>query len=513
MTLARDISTVGGGTMASRALAYARDAGIAALFGASPLSEAFFAVLQLINFFRRLLAEGALNGAFVPVWLDLKAGADSEASANRFTKRVLLAMFCLTGVAALLVNLFAWQIIAAIAPGFDEGRRELATALLRIAAPYVFFVGLIAVLAAALNAERRVAAVTVSTVTFNVVMVATVAALNAANVNPPDKSLLLAGAIVAAAVLQLGITGIAWLATGKRWRRTSARGPTRTGVFFARVVPALVATGIPQLKLIVATAIVSSSSAAVAWFYYANRLYELPLGVASIAVAAVIVPRIAAAVREGSAGETAAQSRALEIALALTLPAAAGLALLATPIAGGLFQRGAFTAADTAAVAATLVAIATGLPGHALEKVFGAVSFAHDDTHTPMAAALCGLATAIGAGLLLFALYGYIGAAAAIALSAWVDAALLGLILRRRGWLKRDAQAAHRLPRILVAAAIMSAVVFGGALLARSLLPHSALGDLAALALLVPAGIAVYLAALQALGVTALAALMVALRT
>src|SRR3990170_1556369 len=102
MSLARDITTVGGGTLMSRLLAFARDAGLAALLGSGPFSEAFFAVLQVVNFFRRLLAEGALNGAFVPIWLTLREAEDGPANADKFTKRALLAIGCITGVVVLL---------------------------------------------------------------------------------------------------------------------------------------------------------------------------------------------------------------------------------------------------------------------------------------------------------------------------------------------------------------------------------------------------------------------------
>lgn len=160
-------------------------------------------------------------------------------------------------------------------------------------------------------------------------------------------------------------------------------------------MPGLVAAGIPQLKLIAGAMIASSSQAAVSWLYYANRLYELPLGIAAIAIASVIAPRIAATVLGGDDGAIRqAQSRAFEIALGLALPAAAGFAVLAGPIAAGLFERGAFDAHDSAAVAAALAAICAGLPGHVGEKVLGAISFAHKDTRTPMLAALTGLAAA-----------------------------------------------------------------------------------------------------------------------
>ena len=140
MSLARDISTVGGATLMSRLLAYLRDAWIAALLGAGPYSEALFAVLQVVNFFRRLLSEGALNSAFVPIWLKLSSGEDGAGNAARFTWRVLLAMFCIAGFLALLMAFFAPTVITVIAPGFDRGRRSLAAFLLFLVTPYIVLV-------------------------------------------------------------------------------------------------------------------------------------------------------------------------------------------------------------------------------------------------------------------------------------------------------------------------------------------------------------------------------------
>jgi putative peptidoglycan lipid II flippase len=517
MSLARDITTVGGGTLLSRLLAYARDAGIAALLGTGPFSEAFFAILQLINFFRRLLAEGALNSAFVPLWLRLAAAEDGAANANRFTVRTLVTIGCITGIIALGVVALAHPIVAVIVHGFEPGQKQLASLSLVLAAPYIMLAGLIAVMSAALNAERRVIAVTVNTVMFNLVLVVVLALLLVrGNIPPISIGVWLATAIVGAGLIQLLIIGIAWLVSGRRFRRIKQRARDPSGAFFKRALPGLIAAGIPQMKLIAATALVSSSPAAVSWLYYANRLYELPLGVVSVAIAAVIVPRIAAGLHTGDRGAYAqAQSRAYEIALGLALPAATGFALLAPQITGGLFEHGAFGASDTEAVAVALIAICSGLPGHVLEKVFGAVSFANDDTATPMIAALTGLAAAVAGGVLLFPPFGYIGVAAAIAGSGWVGALLLGIVIGRRGWVALDNRGARNLPRIAVATAIMGVAVAAGHHAMTSLapaLPNSTLGRLVLLFILVILGMLIYGTAIDRLGVTRIRGLIAAIR-
>jgi putative peptidoglycan lipid II flippase len=326
---------------------------------------------------------------------------------------------------------------------------------------------------------------------------------------------VLSVAVVFAGAGQLVLVGGAMMRCAARPRRFTVAPSAEVSRFLRQAVPGVVAGGIPQLKLMAGAMVASSSQAAVSWLYYANRLYELPLGVVSIAVAAVMVPMIAASVRTRAEAEiAAAQSRALEIAVALALPSAVAFAILAEPIAGGLFERGAFSPHDTAMVAAALAAISAGLPGHVIEKVFAAVSFAHEDTRTPMVAALCGLATAALGALTLFPIYGHVGIAAAIAGSGWVGASILGIVLARRRWLAFDRATCRRLPLVVLAAALMGIAIFGGHtwLDAAFDITGSAPARLATLAVLVVVGLFIYAAALQLLGVTSLAQIVASVR-
>lgn len=509
MSVARDVTTVGTATLLSRLLGFFRDVGIAALLGAGALADAYFAALQIPNLFRRLLAEGALNSAFVPTWLRVRDEEGPDGS-KRFGEEVLGAMFLVLGIIATLCIAFAPLIVHAIAPGFrsDEPRFAYALEFVRLSVPYVVIAGLVAVSASVLNAERRVAAAALGVVIFNAVLVTAVVAvvLSGTAISAVRAGELLSVSIVLAGIVQFLLVGGAYMRLPVRPRRLMLIPTPRARRFFVQAVPGVVAGGIPQLKLMAGAMVASSSPAAVSWLYYANRLYELPLGVVSIAISAVIVPAIAAGLREaGERGLADAQSRAFEIALGLALPSAVAFAALSEPIAGGLFERGAFGPHDTAMVAAALTAISAGLPGHVLEKVLGAVSFAHEDTRTPMWAALCGLAAAIVGAVTLFPHCGHIGVAAAIAMSGWVGATLLGFILWRRGWLRIDSAARRRLPRILLVTAAMGATIMAGHFLLASYLnvTGSATARVVTLFVLVVAGLGVYVAGLQWLGVAA----------
>jgi putative peptidoglycan lipid II flippase len=173
------------------------------------------------------------------------------------------------------------------------------------------------------------------------------------------------------------------------------------------------------------------------------------------------------------------------------------------PIAGGLFERGAFGPQDTIAVAGALVAISAGLPGHILEKVLAGISFAHEDTRTPMFAALAGLTVATATAILLFPHYGHVGIAAAIAISGWVGATLLSIILYRRGWLVISRGTWRRIAIIVIASAVMGVVILAGYLLIDTNFAASetAFGRIVTLATMVTAGLATYLTCLQLLGI------------
>jgi putative peptidoglycan lipid II flippase len=504
MSLARDVTTVGGATLLSRALGFLRDVVIAAVLGAGTLADAFFIALQIPNLFRRLLAEGALNAAFVPLWLR-RRDEDGGRGARRFSEDVLGTLGATLAAIAVLCAIAAPLLVVLLAPGFAAEPYLYAVYFLRLATPYLAVVALVAVMAATLNAAGRVGAAAYGPVVFNVVMIAAAAGVALAGLgNSPVAGAVLAGAIVVAGIFQLLVVGGAMFALADPPIAPQLSASPDVRRFFRMMLPGVIAAGIPQFTLIAGTIVASSSPSAVSWLTYSYRLYELPLGLVSIAIASVMTPAIAAHVRAGDrASSASAQSRAFEIALGLALPAAVGLALLATPIVAGLFERGAFSAGDTTAVAGALAAIALGIPGHALEKVLASVSFAHEDTRTPMLTALAGLAAAATGAVLLFPIHGHVGIALAVAACGWVSALLLGIVLLRRRLLRVEAGFWRRMALIVLATVLMGIVVeraqawlaifVGGT--------TSPIRSLAVLAILVVGGVAVYAAVLRLSGV------------
>jgi putative peptidoglycan lipid II flippase len=291
-----------------------------------------------------------------------------------------------------------------------------------------------------------------------------------------------------------------------RWPRMSddVRRLIRLGI------PGVIAGGVTQLNIVIGTVIASLQSGAVSHLYYADRVYELPLAIVGIAIGVVLLPDVSRHLRAGNhAAVMDSQNRSLEFAMLLTLPAAVALAVVPTEIVKGLFERGAFTPADTPATAYALAIFALGLPAFVLIKVFSPAYFAREDTATPMRYAVLSLtlntlgSIALFFGFRALGIMPHLGIAVATTLGAWLNAGMLWRTLVARGQFVTDARLARALPLILLASLVMGAALwFAAAGLASWLGAASGLVvRLLALAALVGVGLAVYAAAVFGLGV------------
>jgi len=491
----RSFVTVSSGTLASRLLGFVRDSMVAALLGAGPVADAFLVAFQLVNVVRRLLTEGALNAALVPVWLrlrDTKGAAEAAAFAGKLLGTVSSALIVVIALIALVMPL----VITALAPGF-AGTDALAMAVAdaRLMLPYLAFAGPVTVLMSVMNAQGRFALAAFSPLLFNIALIAVMAALLLWRQDAAHAALILAAVVGIAGLLQLSILML------NRDENTAA--PLRVSFdaemrgFFARAMPGMIANSGPQLLMIAAAVVASSSPSAVSWLYFANRLIELPLGLVGVAMGTVLVRELSHAVQGGDAAAVAhAQSRAIELAAGLALPAMLGLIVLAEPIVRLLFERGAFTAGDTASTARALIWLALGLPAQVLFKALAPAFFAREDTVTPLLAVLKGIVLALAAAYLFGHFFGAEGIAAGVALGAWGSA--LGLVREgaTRFGFAIDAAARGRLPRIVAAALAM-----GAALWLVPIARLQGLAEAACLIAVIAAGVALYGLLLQLSGV------------
>lgn len=494
----KSILTVGGWTMASRVLGFARDMLIAARLGAGPMADAFFVALKLPNLFRRLFGEGAFNAAFVPAFAGTLA-VEGPQAARRLAERMASIMTLWLSFLVLLGILFMPQLMTVLAPGFsaDPAKFTLAVELTRITFPYLLFICLTALVSGVLNGLDRFAAAAAAPVLFNLLSMAALIGLAPFVATPAHA---LAWGVMVSGVVQLGL--VLWAAARAGMALNLLRLPALTPEVrqvLRRMGPGVLGAGVTQLNLAVDVIIASFLPAgAVSYLYYADRVGQLPLGVIGAAVGTALLPLLSRQVRAGeSLSAHRTMNRAMELSLLLCLPAAAGQAMAALPIVDTLFARGAFGVAEAQATAAALAAYALGLPAYVLVKVFAPGFFARGDTAAPVRVGIVAVALNLVLNLLLARFLAHVGVALATALAAWFNALALAFLLARRGQLVLDRRLRRRAPRLLVAAALMAAALWA---LREALYLAPGMPRLGALAVLVAAGAGVYFAAAHALG-------------
>lgn len=437
--LLANLSTVGGFTLISRLLGFARDVVFATHFGAGFGMDAFLVAFKIPNFGRRLFAEGAFSQAFVPVLAEYRA-TRSEAEVRELIARtsgsLAAILFLLTLVGVLLAPVFIWI----FAPGFHANiaKFDLASHLLRLTFPYLLLISLTAFAGAVLNTYGRFGPPAFAPVLLNVAFL--VAALTVAP-TLAHPIYALAGAVLVAGVLQLSAQLPALMRL--RFLVRPALGFSHAGVrrILRLMTPIIFGASTTQINLLIDTVIASFlASGSISWLYYSDRLMEFPLGVFAIALGTVLLPRLS---HHFARGETGHYSTLLDRALRLTLlfmPAAAmGLLALAGPIVATIYGYGHFDVHDVAMARASLMAYAIGLTGFALIKVLAPAYFARQDTRAPVRIGIIAVAVNLALNLVLVlpwaALGGYAphaGLALSTALAALVNATLLWRGLRRR---------------------------------------------------------------------------------
>jgi len=445
---------VGGATLLSRITGFIRDIGIAALLGAGPFAEIFVIAFRLPNLFRRLFAEGAFNAAFVPLF-SARMEQDGRAAALGFAGRIGAVLVTALLVATVLAEIFMPQLVYVLAQGFaaTPEKFDLAVYYARISFPYLACMSLVSLFAAMLNAQGRFLAAALAPVLLNLVLLAALGLAVVLGGMPIDW--LIWGVAVAGPAQLLMVMLAAWRA-GLRLPVTLPRLGPDVRQMFVLAVPGILAAGIGQINLLVGTSIATGQQGAAAWLYYADRLYQLPMGVVGVALSVALLPNLSRLLAAGDTdGARASQTMAVLAAMALTLPAAVGLYVLAQPVISLLFERGAFTAADSRATALAIKAFCFGLPAFVLVKALQPSFFARRDTRAPLIDGAIGVAVNIGFSLTLFPVYGHVAIALATSLAGWVTLGLMLVRLARRSIWRLTWGLAHRLTAQLVAALMM----------------------------------------------------------
>ncbi|MDR3375481.1 MAG: murein biosynthesis integral membrane protein MurJ [Ancalomicrobiaceae bacterium] len=435
----RRLGTVAGYTLLSRVTGAVRDLAFAAVIGAGPMADAFFIALRLPNHFRAIFAEGAFNAAFVPTYNEtLTREGPKEASA--FAGRALSAMIVLQVVLLVLAEIYTDEFLRLTVPGFsrDAHVAALAVGLTRVTFPFLASVTVITVLGAVLNAHGRFAAAAGAPILFNVAVILALPFANLLSAPPyaPAIGVLVSG------VAQIILVQVALRRAGLAFPLLMPRLDREVSTFLKRVGPAIIGSGAAQIAAFADTFLVGGLPyGAASALNYADRLYQLPIGVIGVAMGTVLLPELSKLFASGNIeGARAAQRRAIRWSLILTLPFAALFLVFPSEIVSIVYQRGAFHAADVPRAAATLQAYSIGLIAVVLIRSVVAGFNARGDTRTPMLVAIVVLVFNVTLKVMLTGSIDVAGLAAATSAGAWANFIALVVIDHRRRRLERTTQ-------------------------------------------------------------------------
>ncbi len=481
-TIAKNASIVSAATILSRGLGLVRDLIMAYTLGASVLADAFFVAFRVPNLLRSLFAEGSLTMAFVPTFVKIRQEQGDKA-AFVLARSVQLWLALILGVAVLFVLLFPKAVTMLIASGFALKRPEmfdLTADLVQICFPYIFFVSGVALCMGLLNSMGHFLMPALAPCILNIVLIA--ASLLAISVGGNVAVYLAWGALVAGLgqwLLQQPILrskGFSWVGP------VDPLGPgvKRIG---ALMLPTVLGSAVYQINILIGTGMASFlPEGSVSYLYYADRLFQFPLGVFGVAVGVATLPSLSTLVapeRRAEFKDTLASS--LNLTLFINLPAAAGLAGLSLPLVDLLFGRGEFSTAAVNGTAMALLGYVIGLPAFSSVRSLASAYYALGDTRTPVRIALGCLLVYVVVGFTSMQLIGHVGLALASSVSAWINVLLLGHFLRRHcgPW--------SRIGRDLALSLALSLVILAGCWFSTGLGKASLL--------LIPVWVAVYMGA------------------
>ncbi|MDD3669575.1 MAG: murein biosynthesis integral membrane protein MurJ [Alphaproteobacteria bacterium] len=504
MSLLKSIAAVSGGTAVSRIVGLVRDMLVAKYLGATLMSDAFFVAFRFPNLFRSLLAEGTLNVAFVPL-LTGELHAAGKKSAREFAAAVFSFLFYVLLIFVVIIEIVMPGLMFLLAPGFGQipGKLALTTTLSRIAFPFLMAVSLVSLMAGILNSLGKFGAAALTPTILNLCMIAGLIGLTPFIASEYAPAYALAWGVLIAGVCELAFLGyFLWkndftfrlLGPVRALFRLS--GPVKT--LLKKMGPGVLGSGVYQINLCLDTIFVSFVGAgAISWLNYANRLFQLPVGMIGVAIGTALLPVLSRHIRAGEYAQANIQlNRGLELSLAMSLASTIGLVLLATPIIGVLFEHGVFTRADTIRTADALMIYALGLPAYMTTKALSPFFYARGDTKTPVKIAICGVVLNSVAAITLMQVWGYIGIALATTIATWVNAAQYFVRVRKSRQFARDDLFRFRAPRIVVACILMGVALGVGTAAARAADPEWQFGlslySAGILSALVGLGVAVF---------------------
>jgi len=423
MNLIKSTGTFSFFIIISRLLGYIRDVLIAIYLGSGPIADAFFVAFRIPNTFRRLFAEGSFNAAFIPSYSSelLRGKEKAKNFANDTFNFLMLGLLFLVITIEILMPGFIYL----IAPGFyeDQSKLDLTILLTRITFPFLLFISLASFFSAILNSQNKFGVAAAAPIILNLILIIIIFL---GKKNGDDIVIFLAYGVSFAGLVQLVFV---YFFTKKYFLpklNFKLKVTNKIKIFFLKFLPGIFSSGVTQINILVGTIIASFQASAVSYLYYADRIYQINLAIAGIAIGTVILPNLSRHIKTGNNKKTTfIQNKAFELCLFLSLPASMALVIGSEEITSALFGYGAFDMLSVSNSAKALYYFALGLPAFAIIKVFSTFLFARNNTKTPFYYSLISVLVNITISILFFDEIGFIIIPIATSISSWINALLL----------------------------------------------------------------------------------------
>ena len=456
MNLLSSTSVFGFYTLVSRVLGYLRDILIAIFLGTSIYADAFFVAFRLPNTFRRLFAEGTFNAAFIPSYTEEKI--KGKKSGKKFADEIFSLLLFFLILLIIIIEIFTPFLVYLIAPGFFENTEKfnLAIEFTRITFPFLLFVSLSSLLSGILNTNNKFAAAAAAPIILNIVLIFFLLISFYYN-HSIAKSLSIG--VTLAGILQFIILIIFTKSFYVPSIKFIFKFSKAIKNFFKKLLPSIFASGITQINILVGTIIASFQSGAVSYLYYADRVYQINLAIAGIAVSTVSLPILSKLIKNKKIHQAnKIQNKSLELSLLLSLPASVALIIGSDEIVNALFGYGSFTEDDIEQTSLALQYFGYGIPAFAVLKIFANFFFARDNTMTPFKISSVVVIINVFISVLFFKQIGFVIIPIATTLSTWIGVLCYLYILLKNGYLRIEPNFYTRLMKIVFSTSILSYV-------------------------------------------------------
>ena len=454
MNLIKSTTTFSFFTLISRILGYLRDLLIAIHLGSGPIADAFFVAFRIPNTFRRLFSEGTFNAAFVPSYSsELNKGKNK---ADSFANEVFNFLLIILLFIIIIIEILMPGFVYIIAPGFKENSEKLSLTiyLTRLTFPFLLFVSLASFFSAILNSHNKFAAAAAAPIVLNIFLIIILFYETYLN---DHLVVYLSYAVSFAGLVQLIL--LIFYSRNIYFPKISLsfKISSKVKLFFNKLLPSIFSSGVTQINILVGTIIASFQASAVSYLYYADRIYQINLAIAGIAIGTVILPNLSKHIQSKNKKKiNFIQNKALELSIFLSLPAAAALIIASEEITSSLFGYGSFDSFSVKSSAKALFYFALGLPAFSLIKIFSSFLFARHNTKIPFYFSLVSVLLNILISIYFFNKVGFIIIPIATTISSWFNSALLLFFLSKKKYFSLNSNLIYPFVKIISGTTLVS---------------------------------------------------------